>query len=115
MFPGHLALYLISLYPKEFINEVVGLLNFFVPMFNSLTKHTLTKVDTTGSFDMVARTHKRRGFFLSDELKNRRVVGEFPGATKAWKMNTYGLTWDQIKYVTVAFHDIAKKYGLAVA
>ncbi|MGZ5502823.1 MAG: aminotransferase class V-fold PLP-dependent enzyme, partial [Halobacteriota archaeon] len=34
-------------------------------------KHTLTKVDTTGSFDTVARTHKRRGFFLSDELKQR--------------------------------------------
>jgi len=78
-------------------------------------KHTLTKVDTTGSFDRIARTHKRRGFFFSDELKERRIVGEFAGATRAWKMNTYGLTWDQVKYLAQAFQDIARKYGIKVA
>ena len=77
-------------------------------------KHTLTKVDTTGSFDKIARTHKRRGFFFSDELKERKIVGEFAGATRQWKLNTYGLTWDQIKYLSQAFHDIAKKYGINV-
>jgi len=78
-------------------------------------KHTLTKVDTTGSFDKIARTHKRRGFFFSDELKKRRIVGEFAGATRQWKLNTYGVTWDQIKYLAQAFQDIAKKYGINVA
>lgn len=78
-------------------------------------KHTLTKVDTTGSFDRVARTHKRRGFFFSDELKKRKILGEFPGATRAWKMNTYGLTWDQIRYLAQAFQDIARKYRIPVA
>jgi len=78
-------------------------------------KHTLTKVDTTESFDKIARTHKRRGFFFSDELKKRRIVGEFAGATRAWKLNTYGLTWNQIKYLTQALQDIAKKYGINVA
>jgi len=78
-------------------------------------KHTLTKVDTSGSFDKIARTHKRRGFFFSDELKDRRIVGEFAGATRQWKLNTYGLTWDQIKYLAQAFQDIAKKYGIGVA
>ncbi|KPV64612.1 MAG: O-phospho-L-seryl-tRNA:Cys-tRNA synthase [Candidatus Bathyarchaeota archaeon BA2] len=78
-------------------------------------KHTLTKVDTTGSFDKIARTHKRRGFFFSDELKKRRIIGEFAGATRQWKLNTYGLTWDQIKYLAEAFQDIAKKYGMNVA
>lgn len=78
-------------------------------------KHTLTKVDTTGSFDKIARTHKRRGFFFSDELKKRRIVGEFAGATRQWKLNTYGLTWDQIRYLAEAFQDIAKKYGINVA
>jgi len=78
-------------------------------------KHTLTKVDTTGSFDKIARTHKRRGFFFSDELKKRRIVGEFSGATRQWKLNTYGLTWDQIKYLAQSFHGIAKKYGINVA
>ncbi len=78
-------------------------------------KHTLTKVDTTGSFDVVAKTHKRRGFFFSDELKDRGVVGEFAGATRAWKLNTYGLTWDQIKYTSDAFLNIASKYGLNIS
>jgi len=78
-------------------------------------KHTLTKVDTTESFDKIAQTHKRRGFFFSDELKKRRIVGEFPGATRQWKLNTYGLTWDQTKYLAEAFQDIARKYGITVA
>ena len=75
-------------------------------------KHTLSKVDTTGSFDTVARTHKRRGYFLSDELKQRGIVGAFSGATRGWKLNTYGLSWDQIRYVADAFKEIAGKYGL---
>jgi Sep-tRNA:Cys-tRNA synthetase len=78
-------------------------------------KHTLTKVDTTESFDTIARTHKRRGFFFSDELKERRIVGEFVGATRAWKLNTYGLTWDQVKHLAQALQDIARKYGINVA
>ncbi len=78
-------------------------------------KHTLTKVDTTGSFDTVARTHKRRGFYLSDELSSRGIVGEFAGATRTWKLNTYGLTWDQIGYLGHAFTEIAEKHGLEVA
>lgn len=77
-------------------------------------KHTLTKVDTTGSFDAVARTHKRRGFFFSDELKERGIIGEFAGATRTWKLNTYGLNWMQTKYAAQSFLDIASKYGLAV-
>jgi Sep-tRNA:Cys-tRNA synthetase len=77
-------------------------------------KHTLTKVDTTGSFDVVAKTHKRRGFFFSDELKDRGVIGEFAGATRTWKLNTYGLTWGQIKYTADAFLNIASKYGLNI-
>jgi Sep-tRNA:Cys-tRNA synthetase len=76
-------------------------------------KHTLSKVDTTGSFDTVARTHKRRGYFLSDELKQRGIVGAFSGATRAWKLNTYGLSWDRIRYVADAFKEIAGKYGLS--
>ncbi len=77
-------------------------------------KHTLTKVDTTESFDKIARTHKRRGFFFSDELRDRKIVGEFAGATRTWKLNTYGLTWDQIRYLAQAFQDIAKKYGINI-
>jgi Cys-tRNA synthase (O-phospho-L-seryl-tRNA:Cys-tRNA synthase) len=44
-------------------------------------------VDTAESFDVVAKTHKRRGFFFSDELKDRGIIGEFAGATRKWKLN----------------------------
>ncbi len=106
-------------------DEEVKKINYFAEEFLKIEgnkilsemprKHTLTKVDTTGSFDKVARTHKRRGFFFSDELKEKRIVGEFAGATRAWKLNTYGLTWNQIKYLIQALQDIARKYGINVA
>ncbi len=105
-------------------DEEVSRSNYFLEQFQRIQgsrvlsqwprKHTLTKVDTTGSFDSVAKTHKRRGFFFSDELKERGIIGEFAGATRTWKLNTYGLTWDQIKYAADSFLDIANKYGLPV-
>jgi Sep-tRNA:Cys-tRNA synthetase len=77
-------------------------------------RHTLSKIDTTGSFDTVAKTHKRRGFYFSDELSSRGIVGEFAGATRTWKLNTYGLSWKQIQYLADAFTGIAEKYQLPV-
>ncbi len=77
-------------------------------------KHTLTKINTEG-FDRVAKTHKKRGFFLTSELSKRHITGPFPGATRDWKLNTYGLTWEQIEYTANAFHEIAKKSGLTVS
>ncbi len=77
-------------------------------------KHTLSRVDTRNSFDKIARTHKRRGFFLSDELKRRGIIGEFEGSTRIWKLNTYGLSWERIRYLADAFLDIARKYELPV-
>ena len=62
----------------------------------------------------VAKTHKRRGFFFSDELNDYGIIGEFAGATRTWKLNTYGLSWDQIKYTAESFIDIAEKYGLKI-
>jgi Sep-tRNA:Cys-tRNA synthetase len=77
-------------------------------------KHTLSKVDTRESFDPIAKTHKRKGYFLSDELKKRKIIGEFAGSTRVWKLNTYGLSWERIKYLSEAFLAIAEKYELAV-
>jgi len=77
-------------------------------------KHTLSKVDTRDSFDRIAKTHKRRGFFLSDELKRRGIVGEFAGSTRVWELNTYGLSWGRIKYLSEAFIEIAGKYEMQV-
>lgn len=78
-------------------------------------KHTLSKIDSTETFDKVAERHKRKGYFLYDELKERGIIGIFPGATKQYKLNVYGLTWDQIRYLADAFKEIAEKYGLSVS
>ncbi|PKL60318.1 MAG: O-phospho-L-seryl-tRNA:Cys-tRNA synthase [Methanomicrobiales archaeon HGW-Methanomicrobiales-4] len=75
-------------------------------------KHALTKVDTTGSFDTIAATHKRRGYYLSDELSARKIVGEFAGATRSWKLSTYGLSWEKVRYLADSFTEIAEKYEL---
>lgn len=77
-------------------------------------KHTLVKVDTRNSFDEIAKEHDRRGYFLYDELKERGIVGIFPGATRKWKMNSYGLSWNQIKHLAESFKKIAQKYSINV-
>lgn len=78
-------------------------------------KHTLTRVDTTASFDTVAQVHKKRGFFFSGALGEKGVTGIIPGATRVWKYNTYGMTTNQARYVAQMFVDIAQENGLKVA
>ncbi len=78
-------------------------------------RHTLTRIDTSGSFDTVARTHKKRGFFLTSALKEKGIAGTIPGATKVWKFNTYGLTDAQAQYTANAFQEIAVGNGLPVS
>lgn len=77
-------------------------------------RHTLTRVDTTGSFDKVAETHKKRGFFLSSALKKKGIMGVIPGATKVWKFNTYGLTRAQAEHVAQTYTEIAEEHGLSI-
>ena len=75
--------------------------------------HTLICFETPG-FHEVARRHKRRGFFLYEELKKHSIVGIQPGLTKRIKLSTYGLTREELERVARAFHEIAAKYGLEV-
>jgi Sep-tRNA:Cys-tRNA synthetase len=77
-------------------------------------KHTLTRLDTTGSFDQVAQTHKKRGFFLSSALSKKGITGIIPGATKVWKFNTYGMTKKQAEYVADTYLEIAEMNGLTI-
>jgi Sep-tRNA:Cys-tRNA synthetase len=78
-------------------------------------KHTLSRVDTTQSFDTIAKTHKKRGYFLTSALRERGIAGIIPGATKVWKFNSYGLTEKQARHVADAFKDIAQENGLTVS
>ncbi|KLK87726.1 O-phospho-L-seryl-tRNA:Cys-tRNA synthase [Methanoculleus sediminis] len=77
-------------------------------------QHTLTRIDTRESFDKVAEQHKKRGFFLSSDLKKRGVTGVIAGSTKVWKFNTYGLTEKQIRHVGESFVGIARENGLNI-
>jgi Sep-tRNA:Cys-tRNA synthetase len=65
-------------------------------------------------FYKVSQTHERRGYFLYDELKERGIVGIQPGLTRHFKLNTYGLSFDKVKYVAEAFQEIARRWGLSV-
>ena len=77
-------------------------------------RHTLTRVDTIGSFDKVAEFHKKRGFYFSSSLENKGITGVIPGATKIWKFNTYGMTRKQALHLADAFVAIAGENGLPV-
>lgn len=67
--------------------------------------HDLIKIDTP-TYDRIAREHKKKGYFLYYELKDRGIVGMKPGRTKRFKVSTYGLSWDQVKYVAESFLEI---------
>lgn len=77
-------------------------------------KHTMTRVDTIASFDKVAETHKKRGYYLQSALEERGITGVIPGATKVWKFNTYGTTTRQAEHLARAFVEIAQENGLSV-
>jgi len=71
--------------------------------------HPLTSIKTE-IFAEIAKTHPRKGFFVRDEFKKKGIIGMLPGISKDMKFSTYGLTWPQVKQLSNAFVDIAKKY-----
>ena len=74
-------------------------------------QHTLVHIESEG-FHRVSQKHKRRGFFLYEELRKRNIVGIQPGLTKHFAINTYGLRREEVEKVADAFLEIARKYGL---
>ncbi|MDX8550623.1 O-phospho-L-seryl-tRNA:Cys-tRNA synthase [Methanospirillum sp. J.3.6.1-F.2.7.3] len=76
-------------------------------------RHTLTRMNTTDSFDKVAKKHKKKGFFLTSALRERGITGILAGSTRVWKFNSYGITKEQASYVADAFVEIAKAEGIA--
>jgi len=106
---------------KEYIAEERKKINYVIDhikdikgikILGKLPKiHPLTNVKTD-SFAEVAKNHSRRGFFLREEFKEKKIIGLAPGISKEIKFNTYGLTWPQIRYFTNSFREIAKKYHI---
>ncbi|MDI3484677.1 MAG: Sep-tRNA:Cys-tRNA synthetase [Methanobacteriaceae archaeon] len=72
-------------------------------------EHDLVRFETP-IFDNIARSHPRRGFFLYEELKKRRIVGIKRGQTRWFKCSVYSMTMEQIEYIIDAFRDIIRKY-----
>lgn len=76
-------------------------------------QHTLVHVESEGLY-RVSQRHKRKGFFLYEELRERGIVGIQPGLTRHFKLNTYGLSRKEVRQVANAFKGIAEKHGLKV-
>ncbi|HID60913.1 MAG TPA: O-phospho-L-seryl-tRNA:Cys-tRNA synthase [Hadesarchaea archaeon] len=76
-------------------------------------QHTLVTFETP-SFHKVAKKHSRKGFFLYEELKKKKIAGVHAGMTKMIKLNSYGLTKEQLQKVADAFQDIARAYEVEV-
>lgn len=68
----------------------------------------------TPCFEKVAKNHPRKGFFLREEFKQNGIIGMAPGISKKLEISTYGLTWDQVKYVTDTLLNIARKYKIEI-
>jgi Sep-tRNA:Cys-tRNA synthetase len=77
-------------------------------------QHTLTHIESEGLYRASER-HRRRGYFLYEELRRRGIVGVQPGLTRHFKLNTYGLPREKIELVADAFLEIARGQGLKVS
>jgi len=72
-------------------------------------EHDLVRFETP-IFDNIASSHPRRGFFLYEELKEKKIVGIKRGQTRWFKCSIYAMNMKQIKYIINAFKDIIRKY-----
>jgi len=72
-------------------------------------RHHLLHFETP-LFGEISKRHKRRGFFLADEMLGRRIVGLQRGLSRHIKLSVYGLSWDEVREVRDAFYDVAEKY-----
>ena len=64
----------------------------------------------TPIFWEISKRHKRRGFFLAEEMIKRGIVGLQRGLSKHIKLSLYGLERGQVRKVRDAFFEIAEKY-----
>ena len=72
-------------------------------------RHHLLHFETP-IFWEISKRHKRRGFFLAEEMIKRGIVGLHRGLSKHVKLSLYGLEWSEVKKVRDAFFEIAEKY-----
>ena len=59
----------------------------------------------------ISKKVKKGRFFLYRELKNRKIHGIRAGLTRYFKLSTYLVSKDNLKYVLDAFNEILEKYS----
>ncbi|NOZ83074.1 MAG: hypothetical protein GXN98_04605 [Euryarchaeota archaeon] len=70
-------------------------------------RHHLLHFETP-LFWEISRKHRRKGFFLAEEMLKRRIVGLHKGLSKHIKLSVYGLSDEEIERVLAAFEEIAE-------
>jgi Sep-tRNA:Cys-tRNA synthetase len=72
-------------------------------------RHHLLHFETPVFWE-ISKKHKRKGFFLAEELNKCDVVGVHKGLSKHVKMSVYGLGDEEVSKVVDCFTDIINKY-----
>lgn len=72
------------------------------------TNHDLVRFDTPILYE-IGQKHSRKGFYLYEELKNRKIVGIKRGQTEWFKCSTFGMSTSQRKYIVDSFKEIVEK------
>ena len=72
-------------------------------------EHDLVRFETP-FFHRIADKHPRKGFYLYEELKKRKIVGIKRGQTQWFKCSVYGFSQEQVHYIAHSFTEIASKF-----
>lgn len=91
---------------EKFVDSVEDLGDIMV-LGESPKRHHLLHFETP-MFWEISKTHKRKGFFLAEEMIKRGIVGVHKGLSKHVKMSVYGLTDEEIKKVVEGLEEISK-------
>jgi Sep-tRNA:Cys-tRNA synthetase len=102
----------VNLWPKElekinrFIKEMEDLGDIML-LGERPHRHHLLNFETE-KFWEISKNHRKKGFFLAEEMIKRGIVGLHRGMTKHIKFSIYGLTDLELEKVKGAFYEIAK-------
>ncbi|MBD3227628.1 MAG: O-phospho-L-seryl-tRNA:Cys-tRNA synthase [Candidatus Lokiarchaeota archaeon] len=67
--------------------------------------HDIMKFESPVLYE-ISKKHPRKGFFLYEELKDKKIWGVQPGITKSLKLSTYGQSLENLKYIIEVFSDL---------
>jgi Sep-tRNA:Cys-tRNA synthetase len=70
-------------------------------------RHHLLHFETPRFWE-ISKNHRKKGFFLAEEMIKRGIVGLHRGMTKHIKFSIYGLTQEEADKVKNAFYEVSK-------